>query len=189
MDSGTEHWFSAKFACPVCGYSLPELEPRLFSFNNPMGACPKCDGLGKSAFRSGTRGRFSASGRWLRARSRAGTSATSLFQMLEALASIMASTLDTPFESCRKNAKVILHGSGKEIRFPYLNESAAPNSTAAIRSRHHPQLERRYRKPIPARCAKNWRNTRTASPCPSCGGSRLRREGALRAGGGKACTK
>ena len=50
MDSGKEHLFSAKFACPVCGYSLPELEPRLFSFNNPMGACPKCDGLGQISF-------------------------------------------------------------------------------------------------------------------------------------------
>ena len=50
MDSGKEHLFSAKFACPVCSYSLPELEPRLFSFNNPMGACPRCDGLGTVSF-------------------------------------------------------------------------------------------------------------------------------------------
>ena len=50
MDSGNEHLFSAKFACPICNYSLPELEPRLFSFNNPMGACPKCDGLGNISF-------------------------------------------------------------------------------------------------------------------------------------------
>jgi excinuclease ABC subunit A len=47
MDNGMEHLFSAKFSCPVCSYSLPEMEPRLFSFNNPMGACPKCDGLGQ----------------------------------------------------------------------------------------------------------------------------------------------
>ena len=50
MDSGKEHLFSAKFACPVCSYSLQELEPRLFSFNNPVGACPKCDGLGVIQF-------------------------------------------------------------------------------------------------------------------------------------------
>ena len=50
MDGGKEHLFSAKFACPVCSYSLPELEPRLFSFNNPMGACPRCDGLGHISF-------------------------------------------------------------------------------------------------------------------------------------------
>ena len=50
MDSNVEHWFSAKFACPVCSYSLPELEPRLFSFNNPMGSCPSCDGLGSMNF-------------------------------------------------------------------------------------------------------------------------------------------
>ena len=50
MDSGEEHWFSARFACPVCSYSLPELEPRLFSFNNPMGSCPTCDGLGNTNF-------------------------------------------------------------------------------------------------------------------------------------------
>src|SRR5258706_146937 len=50
MDTGKEHLFSAKFACPVCSYSLPELEPRLFSFNNPMGACPRCDGLGSISF-------------------------------------------------------------------------------------------------------------------------------------------
>src|SRR5439155_6596991 len=50
MDGGREHLFSSKFACPVCSYSLPELEPRLFSFNNPMGACPRCDGLGHISF-------------------------------------------------------------------------------------------------------------------------------------------
>ena len=50
IDSGREHLFSARFACPVCSYSLPELEPRLFSFNNPMGACPRCDGLGTISF-------------------------------------------------------------------------------------------------------------------------------------------
>src|SRR5690606_33169262 len=50
MDSGKEHLFSAKFSCPVCDYSLAELEPRLFSFNNPMGACPRCDGLGQISF-------------------------------------------------------------------------------------------------------------------------------------------
>src|SRR5213076_2073183 len=50
MDSGREHLFSAKFACPICSYSIPELEPRLFSFNNPMGACPRCDGLGHISF-------------------------------------------------------------------------------------------------------------------------------------------
>ena len=78
MDSGKEHLFSAKFSCPVCSYSLPELEPRLFSFNNPMGACPKCDGLGQITFFDPKRiVAFPASVAWLRARSRAGTGATS----------------------------------------------------------------------------------------------------------------
>ena len=78
MDSGREHIFSARFACPVCGYSLPELEPRLFSFNNPMGACPRCDGLGqRELLRSQARRRLPQSVARLRRGQRAGTGATS----------------------------------------------------------------------------------------------------------------
>lgn len=76
MDTGAEHWFSAQFACPVCAYSLPELEPRLFSFNNPAGACPTCDGLGSMNFLTPNALPPTPNCRWQQARLMAGINAT-----------------------------------------------------------------------------------------------------------------
>lgn len=77
LDSGKEHWFSARFACPVCSYSLPELEPRLFSFNNPLGSCPSCDGLGSTFFSTKKKWWRTANCLWHQARLKAGTNAIS----------------------------------------------------------------------------------------------------------------
>jgi excinuclease ABC subunit A len=99
MDSGHEHLFSAKFSCPVCSYSLPELEPRLFSFNNPMGACPKCDGLGHITFFDSKRvvafPHLSLAAGAIKGWDRRNQF---YFQMLTGLASHYHFDLETPFE-------------------------------------------------------------------------------------------
>src|SRR6185436_65718 len=120
-----EHLFSAKFACPVCSYSLPELEPRLFSFNNPMGACPRCDGLGTVSFFDPKRvvafpDLSLASGAikgWDRRNQ-------FYFQMLQSLAQHYGFDLELSFgELPARVQEVILHGSGQEkIRFVYSGE-------------------------------------------------------------------
>ncbi len=125
MDSGKEHLFSAKFACPVCSYSLQELEPRLFSFNNPMGACPKCDGLGVIQFfdpkRIVTRPDLSLAAGAIRGWDKRNQF---YFQLLTSLADHYAFDVDTPFEQLPENIRdIVLYGSGREvIRFRYLNE-------------------------------------------------------------------
>ena len=114
MDSGQEHLFSAKFSCPVCSYSLPELEPRLFSFNNPMGACPKCDGLGKITFFDPSGSSPSRIYRWLQARSRDGTGVTSfIIQILASLASHYDFDLEVPFEQLSRRIPRISSSMGQ----------------------------------------------------------------------------
>ncbi len=179
MDSGREHIFSARFACPVCGYSLPELEPRLFSFNNPMGACPRCDGLGHVSFFDPKRviafpNLSLASGAvkgWDRRNQ-------FYFQMLRALAQHYGFDLDAPFESLpARIQEILLHGSGREkIRFSYSGERAGRHT------REHPfegiltNLERRYKEtdsPVVREELGKYLNTQT---CPECAGTRLRVE-------------
>jgi excinuclease ABC subunit A len=179
MDSGQEHWFSAKFACPVCSYSLPELEPRLFSFNNPMGACPKCDGLGQISFFDPKR---------VVAHPELSLAAGAVkgwdkrnqfyFQMLQSLAMHYGFDIDTPFENLPEAVrKVVLYGSGSEsIPFIYLNEKGSKFT------RSHPfegilhNFERRYRETDSSAVREELVKYQNSQPCPSCGGSRLRRE-------------
>ena len=152
MDGGHEHLFNAKFACPVCSYSIAELEPRLFSFNSPVGACPACDGLGHREFFDATRvvafpSLSLASGAikgWDRRNAH-------YFALIESLARHYQFDVDTPFEDLPQPVRdAILHGSGEqEIRFSYTMESG----TAAGRkvTKKHPfegvlpNMERRYR--------------------------------------------
>src|ERR1700743_429249 len=124
MDTEREHLFSSKFACPICSYSLQELEPRLFSFTNPMGACPECDGLGHIEFFDPKRivafpNLSLASGAikgWDRRNQ-------FYFQMVSSLAEFYGFDVDTPFEDLpQKDQQVILYGSGKQtIPFNYIN--------------------------------------------------------------------
>src|SRR3954470_13297976 len=125
MDTGTEHLYSAKFACPICSYSLSELEPRLFSFNSPVGACPSCDGLGQVtafdpdrvvAFPSLSLAAGAVKG-WDK---RNGYT----FSMLESVAAHYGFDVDAPFESLPEKARdVLLNGSGDEdIEFTYAAE-------------------------------------------------------------------
>jgi excinuclease ABC subunit A len=179
MDSGHEHLFSAKFACPVCSYSLPELEPRLFSFNNPMGACPRCDGLGSDSFFDPKRvvafPELSLASGAIKGWDRRNQF---YFEMLQALAEHYDFDLDTRYVDLPEAAQhAILHGSGRDkIRFKYPGERGRPQYREHAFEGVLPNLERRYRETdsvaVREELAKNL-NTRA---CPECAGTRLRRE-------------
>src|SRR5262245_36383206 len=123
-DSGTEHLFSAKFACPVCSYSLPELEPRLFSFNNPMGACPECDGLGSIQFfdpkRIVAHPDMSLASGAIRGWDRRNQF---YFQMLTSLGAHFKFDVEKPFRTLSEAVQgIVLYGTKEKIAFSYLNE-------------------------------------------------------------------
>jgi excinuclease ABC subunit A len=183
MDSGAEHGFSAKFACPVCSYTVGELEPRLFSFNSPMGACPTCDGLGHTDFFDPSRvvafpTLSLASGAikgWDR---RNGY----YFAMIESLAAHYQFNADAPWDSLSAAVQqVLLYGSGEEeVKFSYALESGA-KAGKRITKKHPfegiiPNFERRYRETDSAAVREELSRYRAIQPCPDCGGSRLRRE-------------
>ncbi|MEA3085252.1 MAG: excinuclease subunit, partial [Paraburkholderia sp.] len=125
MDTDKEHLFSSRFACPICSYSLQELEPRLFSFNNPMGACPECDGLGQITFfdpkRVVAHPSLSLAAGAVKGWDRRNQF---YFQMLQSLAAFYEFDIDTAVEDLpEKVRKILLFGSGKqEIPFSYINE-------------------------------------------------------------------
>ncbi len=179
MDSGHEQIFSNKFACPACGYSLQELEPRLFSFNNPMGACPECDGLGHIEFFDPKRivafpNLSLASGAvkgWDRRNQ-------FYFQMLSSLAKYYEFDVEVPFEKLsEKSQQAVLYGSGKEkIPFAYINE----RGRTAIREHTFegvvPNLQRRYRETDSMAVKEELAKFINEKECPSCHGARLRVE-------------
>ena len=178
-----EHLFSSKFACPVCSYSLGELEPRLFSFNSPVGACPSCDGLGQVtvfdaervvAFPSLSLASGAVKG-WDR---RNGYT----FSMLESVARHYEFDIELPFEALPGKARqVLLHGSGKEdLEFIYQAEGRTGRART-VKRRHPfegilPNLERRFRETDSAAVREDLARYQSAKPCPECEGSRLRRE-------------
>lgn len=179
MDSDIEHLYSNKFACPTCGYSLQELEPRLFSFNNPMGACPECDGLGHIEFFDPKRivafpNLSLASGAvkgWDRRNQ-------FYFQMLSNLAAFYEFDIDTPFDQLPESAQqVILYGSGKQhIPFTYINE----RGKTVIREHSFEgvvtNLQRRYRETDSMAVKEELAKFINEKECPSCHGARLRVE-------------
>ncbi len=179
MDSGQEHWFSAKFACPVCSYSLPELEPRLFSFNNPMGACPKCDGLGEITFFDPKRV-VAHPELTLAAGAIKGWDKRNqfYFQMLQALAAHYDFSLELAFEDLPQRVQhVVLHGSGKdEIEFTYVSERGTKFQRAHAFEGIIPNLERRYRETDSSTVREELAKYQNNQCCPSCKGSRLRLE-------------
>lgn len=183
MDTGQEHLFSSKFACPVCSYSLAELEPRLFSFNSPMGACPACDGIGQRevfdpvrvvAFPSLSLASGAIKG-WDR---RNGY----YFAMLESLAKHYAFDIEAPFESLPAPVQhAILHGSGEEeIAFSYIMDSGAQKGKTVTKKHPFegiiPNMARRYRETDSAVVREDLARFRSTQPCPECHGVRLRRE-------------
>ena len=171
--------FSANFACPHCGYSVPELEPRLFSFNNPAGACPTCDGLGVQQFFDESRvvqnESISLAGGAVKGWDRRNFY---YYQMLTSLAKHYKFDIETPYEDLPQKIKdIVMHGSGKEeIEFQYMNDRGD------VVIRKHPfegilnNMARRHKETesmsVREELAKNISNR----PCADCGGSRLRPE-------------
>ena len=173
-----EMLFSARFACPICGHSISELEPKLFSFNNPAGACPTCDGLGVKQFFDAKRlvnGELTLAEGAIRGWDRRNVY---YFQMLGSLASHYGFSLDEPFDSlAADHQKSILRGSGREnVEFRYLNDRGD------IVKRSHPfegivpNLERRYRETESNSVREELAKYLSTQPCPDCRGTRLRRE-------------
>jgi excinuclease ABC subunit A len=178
-----EHLFNAKFACPVCSYSIAELEPRLFSFNSPVGACPSCDGLGAQEFFDPARvvafpTLSLASGAikgWDR---RNGY----YFAMLESLAKHYKFDIEQAFESLPPEVQhAVLHGSGEEeIKFSYVMDSGSFQGKKV--NKKHPfegilaNMARRYRETDSVLVREDLARYRSTQPCTECGGSRLRRE-------------
>jgi excinuclease ABC subunit A len=178
-----EHLFNAKFACPVCNYSISELEPRLFSFNSPVGACPSCDGLGQQEFFDPERvvafpTLSLASGAikgWDR---RNGY----YFAMLESLAKHYKFDIDQGFDTLPQAVqRAILHGSGEEeIKFHYVVDSGASQGKKLAKKHPFegiiPNMQRRYRETDSALVREDLARLRSTQHCPDCDGSRLRIE-------------
>ena len=189
MDSGQEHLFSAKFSCPVCSYSLPELEPRLFSFNNPMGACKECDGLGQMTFIDPNRvvafPHLSLASGAIKGWDRRNQF---YFQILEGLSKRYSFDLETPFEELSPNIQnIILKGSGKEkILFFYLNGNGSKTKKEHSFEGVVPSLERRYKETDSLAVREELAKYLNSQTCPECEGTRLCREARNVKVGGKA---
>ncbi|BBO19933.1 MAG: UvrABC system protein A [Rhodocyclaceae bacterium] len=179
MDSGAEHLFSARFACPVCSYALQELEPRLFSFNNPMGACPKCDGLGQISFFDPARvvayPHLSLASGAIRGWDRRNQF---YYQLLASLAGHFGFDIEKPFEMlAEEHRQIVLYGSGREkIAFRYLSESGRSSiKEHAFEGIIH-NLERRYKETDSVAVREELAKYLNTRPCPECEGTRLRSE-------------
>ena len=170
--------FSDRFACNICGYSLTELEPRLFSFNNPSGACPGCDGLGVKQFfdpdRVVVNSELSLAGGAIRGWDR---KTTYYFQMIQSLAAHFNFDIETPFHELPENIRqVVLFGSGKEkVEFHYANSRGMQ-----IKQLHRfegviPNLDRRYRETESGAVREELARFLNSQPCPECDGTRLNR--------------
>ena len=171
--------FSSRFACPECGHSIQELEPRLFSFNNPHGACPSCDGLGVKQYFDPKKvvhdGSLTLSEGAIRGWDRR---ALYYFQQLKAVAEHFGFDMDTPFNQLdKKHQDAILKGSGKTtVPFKYLND----RGDSIVKS--HPfegvlnNLERRYKETESEMVRDDLAKYLNMQPCPSCHGTRLRRD-------------
>ena len=171
--------FSANFACGHCGYSMQELEPRLFSFNNPAGACQTCNGLGNQQYfdpsRVITNPELSLSGGAIRGWDKRNFY---YFQMLQALADHYKFALDKPFEELSEEAQnLVLYGSGKqEISFKYMNDRGDVVMRKHVFEGILNNMDRRYRETESNAVREELSKYLNSQPCPDCDGSRLRLE-------------
>ena len=179
MDSGQEHAYSARLACPQCGFASPELEPRLFSFNNPAGACQRCDGLGSITFfdpkRIAAFPEMSLAAGAIKGWDRRNQF---YFQMLQGLAAHYGFDIEAPFNELPEEARqAVLYGSGKTaIRFTYVGERGKSYVKEHAFEGVVPNLERRHKEtdsPVVKEELAKYLNTQQ---CPDCKGTRLRRE-------------
>ena len=170
--------FSSKFSCPACDYSLPELEPRLFSFNSPMGACPSCDGLGVAQFFDPSRivvhPELSLAAGAVRGWDRRNAY---YFQLIASLAKHYAFNVDTAWsELGDRNRHAVLHGSGDQvIGFTYLTESGGRTQRKHKFEGIVPNLERRYRETESQAVKEELAKFISNRACPDCSGARLNR--------------
>ncbi|KEA64501.1 Excinuclease ABC subunit A [Marinobacterium lacunae] len=171
--------FSSRFACPTCGHSIQELEPRLFSFNNPHGACPSCDGLGVRQYFDPIKVVHDPSLTLSEGAIRGWDRRTLYYyQQLKSVAQHFGFDMDTPFQQLdSQHQKVILQGSGKvEVPFQYVNDRGT------VVTKSHPfegvlnNLERRYRETESEMVREDLSKYLNMQPCPSCSGTRLRRD-------------
>ncbi len=172
-----ETLFSAKFACPHCGYSISELEPRLFSFNNPAGACETCDGLGIHQFfdpdRIVVNSELSLAGGAIRGWDKRNVY---YFHLLNSLAEHYGFDIEEPYQKLsKKHQKIILYGSDKtEINFTYVNERGdIMNRTHAFEG-IIPNMQRRFRETESMAVREELQKYMNTQNCPDCGGTRLR---------------
>ena len=182
-ESGEAHWFNAKFACPICNYSISELEPRLFSFNSPVGACPTCDGLGHMEFFDPARvvgfPTLSLASGAIKGWDRRNAY---YFSLIESLAKHYNFDVDTPFEALVPEVQqAILRGSGDEqIRFSYAMESSSAAGRKVTKKHTFegilPNMERRFRETDSVAVREELSRFRSMQNCPECGGTRLRSE-------------
>ena len=178
-EKAEELLFSANFACPICGYSMRELEPRLFSFNNPMGACPKCDGLGVIQFfdpkRVVTGPQLSLAAGAIRGWDKKNQF---YFQIIESLAVHYDFSVDTPWQELPETVRqIILYGSGSQsINIRYLNEKGTRFERTHTFEGIIPNLERRYRGSDSTAVREELAKYISNSTCPTCSGTRLRTE-------------
>ena len=179
MDINKSHLFSAKFACPLCDYSLEELEPRIFSFNNPMGACPECDGLGNINFFDPKRvvafPHLSLASGAIKGWDKRNQF---YFQLLQSLSEHYKFDLETVFEDIpEKIQNVILNGSGSEqISFSYMNERGQINKKMHSFEGILNNLKRRYHETDSGTVRDELAKYLNMQTCPSCEGARLRSE-------------
>ena len=168
--------FSGKFACPVCGYGIPELEPRLFSFNSPVGACADCDGLGVQRFFDPRRvvrhPHLSLAGGAVRGWDR---NNTYYFQMIRSLAGHYGFDIETPFEELPERIRdIVLYGSrGQRIDFRYVNERGGERQWRHSFEGIIPNMQRRYRETESNAVRAALGNYQSTQACEACGGSRL----------------
>ena len=173
-----QQMFSSRYSCPICDYSLPELEPRLFSFNSPAGACPRCDGLGTNEFFDPARvvlhPELSMAGGAIRGWDRRNPH---YFQMIQSLAKHYGFDVEAPWQELPHAVReAVLNGSGEEeIAFREL----AQGGRSVVRKRRFegivPNLERRYRETDSLATREELRKYISVRACPDCGGTRLNR--------------
>ncbi|GAB2619439.1 excinuclease ABC subunit UvrA [Novilysobacter erysipheiresistens] len=170
--------FSSKYSCPVCDYSLPELEPRLFSFNSPVGACPTCDGLGVAQFFDPTRvvvhPELALSAGAVRGWDRRNAY---YFQLIQSLAKHYQFDVNTPWQDLAEDVrKAVLFGSGDEvISFAYLSDGGSRHQRKHKFEGIVPNLERRYRETESSAVREELSKYISERMCTECGGARLNR--------------
>ncbi len=174
-DDETEHLFSAKYACPICGYSFAEIEPRLFSFNSPAGACPDCDGIGTidvfDPNRVVAHPELSLAGGAIRGWDKRNQFT---FQLLTNLADHYGFDVDAPYLSLPASTRdVILNGSDEVIAFSYLNEGGRKVTRKHAFEGVMPNLERRFRETDSLAVREELAKFRNRQACRACGGARL----------------